>query len=302
MHISGIFGLTHVALTRSLAPSCQRRSIPCGAGTESPVSALNTSPMCHVETHDSPKNRFQTKGGAFDECCELCANYRVKKPHRDRNYSPRDIYLHISKDLADSKWITRGWTLQELIAPDEVVFFTSEWTCMGNKRDLQSAVSRGSGIPEDRLTANLALTCSIYQKMSFARNRKTTREEDQAYCLLGLFGITMPLLYGEGENAFGRLQIAIIDATHDPSFLAWKGPRFSHPKSCLAPSPDYYSRPDPVNSLYTPDPRAYSLPTSVCICLYPSSKEKKRACFTASLARSPKVRESLTLPSNYALD
>lgn len=65
---------------------------------------------------------------------------------------------------------------------------------------------------------------SIAQRISWAARRQTTRKEDQAYCLLGLFGVNMPLLYGEGDRAFIRLQEEIIKLSDDHSILAFAPP------------------------------------------------------------------------------
>ncbi|KAK1750038.1 heterokaryon incompatibility protein-domain-containing protein [Echria macrotheca] len=125
------------------------------------------------------------------------------------------------------RWFTRGWTLQELIAPIEVEFYDMSWTFRGTKSDLFVAgeLSRITGIDGSILQngseANLRRTC-IGQRMSWAALRQTTRREDIAYCLLGIFQVNMPLLYGEGDRAFVRLQEEIIKTSTDFSLFAWK--------------------------------------------------------------------------------
>ncbi|KAI1157011.1 HET-domain-containing protein [Nemania diffusa] len=124
--------------------------------------------------------------------------------------------------LKQSKWFTRGWTLQELIAPSKVVFLDYEWKEFGTKSSLQQSISHITGIPVRILSEDDDLeTASIAQRMSWAANRKTSRPEDQAYCLMGLFGINMPLLYGEGKMAFVRLQEEIMKVSDDHSIFAW---------------------------------------------------------------------------------
>ncbi|KAF2973110.1 hypothetical protein GQX73_g481 [Xylaria multiplex] len=113
-----------------------------------------------------------------------------------------------------SRWFTRGWTLQELLAPDHVLFFSRDWDELGTKKGLASAIALATGID------HLCLY-SIAQRMSWAANRSTTREEDLAYSLLGIFDINMPLLYGEGRKAFRRLQEEIIKASDDHSILTF---------------------------------------------------------------------------------
>ncbi|KAI4281085.1 MAG: hypothetical protein L6R38_003947 [Xanthoria sp. 2 TBL-2021] len=118
-------------------------------------------------------------------------------------------------------WFTRGWTLQELLAPKSQVFFDAEWNEIGTKLDLRLAISAATKIPEDYMVVPISEIC-IATRMSFAANRVTSREEDIAYCLLGLFDVTMPLLYGEGAtNAFQRLQIEIMRKSSDESLFAW---------------------------------------------------------------------------------
>ncbi|KAK0641893.1 heterokaryon incompatibility protein-domain-containing protein [Cercophora newfieldiana] len=133
-----------------------------------------------------------------------------------------------------SRWFTRGWTLQELVAPGAVVFYSKEWTELGTKNALAVLISRVTGIDEVCLQKKKRLEeYSIAQRMAWAANRVTTREEDMAYCLLGIFGINMPLLYGEGRKAFRRLQEEILKVSDDHSILAFdtdlsEGTLFAH--------------------------------------------------------------------------
>jgi hypothetical protein len=135
-----------------------------------------------------------------------------------------------------SKWFTRGWTLQELIAPPEVIFYDQHWQRQFTRGTLKDLIHDLTGIPKDILEAahdgghrqcrqRLDGT-SVAQRMSWAAARTTTRAEDASYCLLGLFDINMPLLYGEGAmKAFRRLQDEIIKSTDDESIYAWSYPR-----------------------------------------------------------------------------
>ncbi|KAJ4396062.1 hypothetical protein N0V93_000279 [Gnomoniopsis smithogilvyi] len=124
--------------------------------------------------------------------------------------------------IATSTWFTRGWTLQELIAPSHVVFYSDSWTNLGTKKALASFLSRITGIEQLCISKEKELRrCSIAQRMSWAANRSTTRPEDMAYCLLGIFGINLPLIYGEGHRAFIRLQEEIIRTSDDHSILAF---------------------------------------------------------------------------------
>ncbi|KAL8797318.1 MAG: hypothetical protein Q9195_000472 [Heterodermia aff. obscurata] len=123
-----------------------------------------------------------------------------------------------------SRWFTRGWTLQELLAPEKLVFLNSNWQTIGQltkDSKLSEAVSQITSIPPAFLEGLDLRKAIPAMKMSWASKRVTTRKEDLAYCLLGIFDVNMPLLYGEGAKAFGRLQEEILKRTHDHSLLAW---------------------------------------------------------------------------------
>jgi ankyrin repeat protein len=103
-----------------------------------------------------------------------------------------------------SRWFTRGWTLQELIAPSSVEFFSKEGTCLGNKQSLETTLHEITGIAPEALRGSSLSQFSTEERFSWAEKRITTRGEDAAYCLLGIFDIQMPLLYAEGLYAGGR--------------------------------------------------------------------------------------------------
>jgi len=125
--------------------------------------------------------------------------------------------------LGRCRWFTRGWTLQELIAPRRLGFYNQSWGFEGEKETLKSEISEITRISEVVLSnASLLPTIAVAQRMSWAANRETTRSEDTAYCLLGIFGVQMPMLYGEGSRAFLRLQEEIIKEVNDLSLFAWK--------------------------------------------------------------------------------
>ncbi|KAK4183155.1 heterokaryon incompatibility protein-domain-containing protein [Podospora australis] len=124
--------------------------------------------------------------------------------------------------LFESRWWTRGWTLQELIAPHDVEFYNCRWEYLTSKRACKELIRRFSGIDEPILSHSRSLeTVCVADRMSWAAGRYTTREEDMAYCLLGIFNVNMPLLYGEGANAFQRLQQEILALTEDYTLLLW---------------------------------------------------------------------------------
>ena len=135
-----------------------------------------------------------------------------------------DIQIHVPnnqphKRFVESRWFTRGWTVQELLAPQRLIFYDCDWVEIGSKQSLQVYVSEATRI--ERMYLEKPNKASVAAKMSWVSRRKTTRIEDMAYCLLGIFGINIPLLYGEGEKAFARLQREIINQYDDQSLFAW---------------------------------------------------------------------------------
>lgn len=120
------------------------------------------------------------------------------------------------------RWFSRSWTLQELIAPLHIKFYDRDWGFCFTKEMASQALARITGIDVDILNHKIDLSAvSVAQKMSWAATRQSTRIEDVAYSLVGIFGIHMPLLYGEEERAFLRLQAEIISLYPDPTILAW---------------------------------------------------------------------------------
>ena len=156
-----------------------------------------------------------------------------------------------SIDFSSSRWFQRGWTLQELLAPLNLRFYDTNWECVGNKGDLCDTVEAITGIPTPFLLGMTELQhASVAQRMSWAAKRVTTRPEDIAYCLLGIFNVYMPLIYGEGNKAFRRLQEQIMKDIDDDSILAWdfnpgKLPREAAPDDvfggALAPAPSFFA-------------------------------------------------------------
>lgn len=143
--------------------------------------------------------------------------------------------------LSTARWFTRGWTLQELLAPDEMYFYYQDWSTIGTKEELANELAIITGIDEAYLLKmRPILGASIARRMSWAARRSTTRREDIAYCLLGIFDINMPLVYGEGEKAFLRLQKKILRDTTDQTIFCWEWDEQFVPDSwvgLLAPSP-----------------------------------------------------------------
>jgi hypothetical protein len=131
-----------------------------------------------------------------------------------------------------SKWFKRGWTLQELLAPSFVAFYDRFWNEIGTKFSLVTEIESITGI---RSLAQIDQAC-VAEKMSWASRRETTRVEDMAYCLMGLFDVHMAPLYGEGPKAFIRLQLEILSKSDDESIFAWTDV-LGHQGGLLASSP-----------------------------------------------------------------
>jgi hypothetical protein len=109
--------------------------------------------------------------------------------------------------LRNSKWFTRGWTLQELLASPVVHFFSNDEKFLGDKKSLARQIHGITDIPESLLCSTTHMShYNVEERLQWAEKRQTTRKEDKAYCLLGMFDVSMPALYGEGEDkAFERL-------------------------------------------------------------------------------------------------
>lgn len=155
------------------------------------------------------------------------------------------------EELGNARWFRRGWTLQELLAPADVVFYNKNWKKLGAKsctdgrtKSLHAILSSITKIDVQVLQGGLdeILVTSIAKRMSWAAARQTTRDEDIAYCLMGLFQVNMPMIYGEGIRAFLRLQEEIMKDSDDQSLFAWewaeKDPRYHlKGRGLLAESP-----------------------------------------------------------------
>lgn len=168
------------------------------------------------------------------------------------------VFQRFDRENEPSEWFRRGWTLQELLAPRDMDFYDADWKFIGSKTSLARQIHHITGIDADYLTgARHFRKACIATKMSWAAGRTTTRVEDSAYSLFGLFGVTMSPQYGEGPRAFMRLQQELLATTEDESLFAWRmpnpaaGDRYDIERSpdtswaagewgLLAPSPDWF--------------------------------------------------------------
>lgn len=152
-------------------------------------------------------------------CYAYLADVEAQPDPADEKFD-RDRFL---KQFGASRWWKRGWTLQELLAPRRLQFYSRLWRPLGDKSSLKEQIAGITQVDADILSGSAALnTASIAKRMSWAASRTTTREEDIAYCLMGVFDVNMPLLYGEGHKAFIRLQEEIMRKSDDHSLFAWR--------------------------------------------------------------------------------
>ncbi|KAH8707474.1 hypothetical protein GQ44DRAFT_628736, partial [Phaeosphaeriaceae sp. PMI808] len=124
-----------------------------------------------------------------------------------RKVSDRDMEYTWETAFRQSRWFRRGWTLQELLAPTSVQFFSQEWKKLGDKQSLVQKIHEATGIPNTALQGAPMVRFSEKERFSWIQSRETKIEEDKAYALLGIFDVEMPLCYKEGYAcAFKRLQ------------------------------------------------------------------------------------------------
>ncbi|KAK0707271.1 heterokaryon incompatibility protein-domain-containing protein [Lasiosphaeris hirsuta] len=174
--------------------------------------------VCYAFLEDVPKRYFSEAGAAF----------------------PWKWYFR------SSRWFKRGWTLQELLAPTCLLFFDGAWNPIGSRESWADEISLVTGIGVRQFLD--FKSCSVATKLSWAARRETTRVEDRAYSLLGLLGVHMPLIYGEGKKAFVRLQHELMRQYNDETIFLWGEKPTAHMHhfgracaSLFAESPDDYS-------------------------------------------------------------
>ncbi|OSC99769.1 HET-domain-containing protein [Trametes coccinea BRFM310] len=172
--------------------------------------------MSCIDTSNSAE-LGETINSMFDlyKRASMCYAYLHDVPPREDPHSPTSCFRK-------SRWFTRAWTLQELIAPGSIIFLSYDWQVIGPKWRLAPLIESITGIDRLVLTHKRDLNdVSIACRMSWAANRQARREEDRAYSLMGIFGVSLPTIYGEKQHAFIRLQEEIIRRSQDQSIFAW---------------------------------------------------------------------------------
>jgi hypothetical protein len=214
--------------------------------------------------------------------------------------------------IRNSRWFTRGWTLQELLAPREVLFYSQDWDLLGSRTEFADLISSVTRIQRRFLGTQDLNLASIAQKMSWAATRRTTRLEDQAYSLLGIVDVNMPLIYGEGSKAFQRLQETLIKVyPEDLSVFAWGNavvgmPSDVSPEVARSTAPIPW-KPPPANPILTgllaPSPDDFAKSGNIIPCrsiIENFSRYSTRANGTPSVTGSGAVR--MRLPEHCRID
>ena len=192
--------------------------------------------------------------------------------------------------LQRSKWFTRGWCLQELLAPRIVVFFSSKWTKIGTKASMAKLIASITSIDVDYLTGLKSIrSASVAKKMSWAAHRQTRRIEDTAYCLMGIFSVNMTMLYGEGSKAFLRLQKRIWKQYEDQSLFMWFDPRMdpNTPHGLLADSPAVFATTGHCYPFENIEDKSPLEMTSKGVRVYLRVKYSGKSCYEAALNCPP---------------
>ncbi|KAI0744293.1 heterokaryon incompatibility protein-domain-containing protein [Daedaleopsis nitida] len=160
-------------------------------------------------------------------------------------------------DFPRSEWFRRGWTLQELIAPQNVLFLSDDWNDIGTKHSLAATIANVTKIDIEVLKHDKTpAAVPVAERMAWASSRVTTKEEDKAYCLVGLFGANITPMYGEGQNAFRRLQEAILRHEPDQSIFVWGSCIPASLLSHLSTDCKFDPR-TPTSYLLAPSPNSY---------------------------------------------
>ncbi|KAH7887287.1 heterokaryon incompatibility protein-domain-containing protein [Phlebopus sp. FC_14] len=161
------------------------------------------------------------------------------------------------KDIYKDEWFKRGWTLQELLAPRRREFRGASWNPLENPNEIMSLVRGLTDIPDKDLDDFIPGPKDISRRMSWADRRKTTRAEDRAYSLMGMFDVSISIAYGEGgDRAFFRLVEAILNISDGRDILNWAGrpARIGHPTKMIPSSPSCYAHPRPSRSTTLDEP------------------------------------------------
>ena len=217
VHSSGSRGVLYRARDRMFRPPSHKIRDACAKARHDGFRWLWIDTCCIDKSNSTELSEAINSMYAWYQGAAMCYALLDDVPNL-REEDPRKT----TSAFRRSKWYTRGWTLQELIAPRAVIFLSKDWEAIGAKRILADLIEEVTGIDRRVLThKRKPEDVSVACRMSWAAGRETTRIEDQAYCLMGIFGVYMSTIYGEGGHAFVRLQEEIIRKSSDQSIFAW---------------------------------------------------------------------------------
>lgn len=208
----------------------QKIELACSQALEEKLSYVWVDTCCIDKSSSAELSEAINSMFRWYKQAEVCYAFLDDVPDspeevKQQSTNPDQPSEIVTGSFKSSEWWARGWTLQELLAPPDVKLFDKEWTYLGNRNALsmRTYISSITRIQKDYLFGFDPNTykCCVARKLSWAAHRKTSRSEDMAYCLLGILDINMPLLYGEGDRAFRRLQEEVIRSTNDQSIFAW---------------------------------------------------------------------------------
>ena len=220
-------------------------------------SLLTRCPRCCIDKSSSAELAEAINSMfLFYSQADLCIAYITDVPTDCQAWEAKMYHFR------RSEWFTRGWTLQELLASGRLHFYDHGFNFIGSKSQLCKEVSKCTSIAPKYLDGRKRFNdASIATRMSWASRRQTTRHEDEAYCLLGIFGVSIPPCYGEGAEAFYRLQREILARSDDESIFAWisKDAKDDEPFGLLAESPRDFMESACVDTLPTDSREPISL-------------------------------------------
>ena len=156
---------------------------------------------------------------------DVCYVYLFDVQYRDNRASNIESFTSNGVHGKASEWFERGWTLQELLAPRSMMFFDASWEPIGTRVQLAKEISSVTGIDARYLDGTETFrSASVAKRLSWQSHRRTTKAEDIAYTLVGILGVSLAPMYGEGSQAFMRLQEAFLNRYPDESLFAWMAP------------------------------------------------------------------------------
>ncbi|KAI6101878.1 hypothetical protein F5141DRAFT_1218083 [Pisolithus sp. B1] len=199
-----------------MEPGYEKVEMCCGLAQQDGLDYVWIDNCCADANARGTQSEARISAYAWFQQAQVCYAYLDDV---DGDEDPREKFSR----FRGSRWFKRSWTLQELLAPKHVFFFAKDWTMIGTKADLVEIISKVADIHKDALEYPERIPCfSIATRMSWAKGRTSTKEEDKVYALMGLFGVNLPVVYGEGKTrTFLKLQTEIMKITDDQSIFAW---------------------------------------------------------------------------------